>query len=62
MVNYKEFAPKCKDMIHELFTVKSLADKASLMQQGSFKEPENIEEINLSGLELFKVNIIVNLK
>lgn len=55
MVNYKEFAPKCKDMINELFTVRSLADKAALMQQGNFRPPENIEEINLSGLELFKV-------
>ena len=57
MVKYKEFAVKCKDMINELFTVKSLSDKATLMQTGSFKAPENLDEINLSGLDLFKVII-----
>jgi hypothetical protein len=57
MVKYKEFAVKCKDMINELFTVKSLSDKATLMQTGAFKPPENLDEINLSGLDLFKVRI-----
>jgi hypothetical protein len=31
MVNYKEFSFKCKDMIKELFSVKILADKATLI-------------------------------
>ena len=43
-------------MIRELFTVKSLADKAALIQSGTFKQPENLDDINLSSLELFKVN------
>ncbi|CDW82161.1 radial spoke protein 7 [Stylonychia lemnae] len=54
MVVYKEFAPKCRDMINELFTVKSLSDKSTLMQTGAFKPQENLDEINLSGLDLFK--------
>ena len=39
MVKYQEFAVKCKDMINELFTVKSLSDKSTLMQTGAFKPP-----------------------
>jgi hypothetical protein len=55
MVNYKEFSFKCKDMINELFTVKSLSDKATLVQTGVFKPPENLDEMQMSGLDLFKV-------
>lgn len=43
-------------MINELFTVKSLSDKATLLQTGAYKPAENLDEINLSGLDLFKVN------
>ena len=43
-------------MINELFTVKSLSDKATLLQTGAFKPADNLDEINISGLELFKVN------
>jgi hypothetical protein len=61
MVKYKEFALKCRDMINELFTVKSLSDKSTLIQTGAFKPPDNLEEINLSGLDLFKVSSWFNL-
>ena len=44
-------------MINELFTVKSLSDKSTLMQTGAFKPADNLDEINLSGLDLFKVSI-----
>jgi hypothetical protein len=57
MINYKEFSFKCRDMIRELFSVKILADKATLIQSGNFKPPENLEEINITPLELFKVKL-----
>ena len=57
MVNYKEFAVKAKDMINELFTVKTMSEKATLIQTGSFKPADNLEEINISSLELFKVSL-----
>lgn len=59
LVNYKEFSFKCKEYITELFSMKSLAEKASLIQQGAFKPAENLEEINLSKLDLFKVNFFL---
>lgn len=31
MVSYKEFSFKCRDMINELFSMKSLSEKASLI-------------------------------
>ncbi len=31
MVNYKEFAVKAKDMINDLFTVKTMSEKATLI-------------------------------
>ena len=55
-LNYREFAFKCKELINELFSMKSLSDKATLLQTGAFKPTENIEEINLSKLDLFKVS------
>ena len=55
MVNYKEFSFKCKDMIDELFSMKSLSEKASLIQQGAFKEAVELAQINISKLDLFKV-------
>jgi hypothetical protein len=58
MINYKVFSFKCRDMIKELFSVKILADKATLIQSGNFKAPENLEEINITPLELFKVRLI----
>jgi len=56
MVDYKEFSFKCRDMINELYSVKSLTDKAILLQNETFKPSENLEEINLSRLDLFKVS------
>lgn len=35
--------------------MKSLSDKAALLQSGAFKAPENIEEVNMTPLDLFKV-------
>ena len=37
--------------------MKSLSDKAHLLSSGAFKAPENIEEVNLTPLEMFKVRI-----
>jgi hypothetical protein len=44
-------------MINELFTVKSLAEKATLVQTGTYKPPANVEDISLSKLDLFKVSL-----
>jgi len=44
MINYKEFSFKCKDMIDELFSMKSLKDKSLLIQQGSYIKPDEHEE------------------
>ena len=55
MVNYKDFSIKCKHMIDELFSVKSIQDKAELIQSKLFQAPENLEEIQLSPLELFEL-------
>ena len=57
MVNYKEFSFKCKDMINELFTASSLIQKANLIQNGVYKPPENLDDIQLSSLDLFKVHL-----
>ena len=35
--------------------MKSLSEKASLIKQGTFKAPSNLEEISLTKLELFKI-------
>jgi hypothetical protein len=32
LVDYKDFSFKCKDYINELFSMKSLAEKAGLIQ------------------------------
>ena len=42
-------------MINELYSMKSISEKASLIQSGVYKIPENLDEINLTGLELFNV-------
>ena len=42
-------------MINELFCVKSLSDKSTLMQTGAYRPPDNLDEINLTGLDLFKL-------
>jgi hypothetical protein len=55
MIILKDFAFKCKEMINELFSMKSLNEKAMLLSSGTFMPPENLEEINLSKLDLFKV-------
>ena len=45
MVNYKDFSFKCKDMINELFTASSLIQKANLIQSGTYKPPESLDDI-----------------
>lgn len=55
LIDYREFALECKEMICQVFSVKSLSDKATLIQTGSFKVPENLGDFSLDGLELLKV-------
>lgn len=54
-VNYQEFAPKCKTLINDLFSMKAMSEKAALIAQGAFKQAENLDEVNMTKLELFKV-------
>jgi len=58
MVKYKDFAFKCKEAINELYSMKSLCDKATLLASGSFKPPADLAVLELSSLELFKVSSI----
>ena len=55
LVDYKEFSHKCKDYISELFSMKAMSEKATLIQQGTYKAPDNLDEINMSKLDLFKL-------
>ena len=52
-LNYKEFAKTCRQAIDELFSMKSLTEKAALLESKHFKAPANIEDIQLETLELF---------
>lgn len=54
LVNYKDFAYKCRDLIANMFSIKALQEKAALIENGTFKMPEKINSINVSKLELFK--------
>lgn len=54
-VNYVEFAKKCKEMIDELFSMKSLTEKAALIENKNYVAPKNLEEIDLTTLELFEL-------
>ena len=57
-IRYKEFSHKCKDMIEELFSMKSMSEKATLIKQGTFTAPDNLEEIKLTKLEMFNVSAL----
>jgi hypothetical protein len=57
MVNYKDFSFKCRDYINELFSMKSLSEKANLISIGTFTPSAGLAEINISKLDLFKVSI-----
>ncbi len=54
-VNYVEFAKKCRDMIDELFSVRSLTEKAAMIENKRYVPPKNLEEIDLTTLELFEL-------
>ncbi len=42
-------------MINELFSMKSIQEKADLIQNKLFQTPENLDEIQLTPLELFEL-------
>ena len=44
-LNYREFAKTCHQAIDELFSMKSLTEKAALIESRQFKPPANIEDI-----------------
>ena len=52
-LNYVEFAKTCRNAIDELFSMKSLTEKAVMVEAKQFKPQPNIEDIQLETLELF---------
>jgi Ca2+-binding EF-hand superfamily protein len=54
-VNYREFAGECKTLIEELFSMKSMSEKAELIQSHIYRAPENLDAIELTSLELFEL-------
>ncbi len=53
---YKEFATKCRDMIEDFFSMKSMSEKATMIKQGTFKIPDDLEQVLLTKLEMFSVS------
>ena len=54
-VNYREFAARCKGLIDELFSMKSISDKAELIASKQYSAPEGMDELKLTHLELFEL-------
>jgi len=52
-LNYMDFAKTCRIAIDELFSMKSLTEKAAMIEAKQFKAQPNIEDIQLDTLELF---------
>lgn len=44
-LNYREFAKTCRIAIDELFSMKSISEKAALIESHQFKAPADIEDI-----------------
>jgi hypothetical protein len=55
-VNYKNFSYKAKFIMEELFSLKSLIDKSTIIREGKVKY-EDADDVSLSKLELFKVSL-----
>lgn len=54
-VNYVEFAKKCKEMIDEIFSMKSITEKAVMIENKVYVEKPTLHEIDISTLDLFKL-------
>lgn len=54
-VNYVEFAKSSKQMIDELFSMKSITEKAVMIENHQYVSKPNLEEINITSLELFQL-------
>jgi len=52
-VNYVEFAKICKELIDELFSMKSITEKAVMIENKQYIPPLNLEELDVTALELF---------
>jgi hypothetical protein len=55
MVAYKQFALAAAGLIEEFFSTKSVCEKVQLIQNGIFKQREDLGHIPLTPLELFKI-------
>jgi Ca2+-binding EF-hand superfamily protein len=53
-VKYEEFAGKCKVMIEELFTMKTITEKANLIETKQYKPHANLDQIEVTNFELFE--------
>lgn len=54
-INYVEFAKKCKSLIDELFSMKSITEKSVLIENKIYTEKPNLDQIDISTLDLFKL-------
>jgi hypothetical protein len=52
-VQYVDFAKKCTTYISELFSMKSITDKAELIESKQYIPPKDLDFIELTNLELF---------
>ncbi len=60
-ISYKDFSFKCRDMIDDLFSMKALSEKASMIQKGTFEASSSLEEVQLTKLDMFKVSSVDSL-
>jgi Ca2+-binding EF-hand superfamily protein len=54
-VHYVDFAAKCTFLINELFSMKSVSEKAMLIESKVYQAPKDLEEISVTNLELFEL-------
>ena len=55
MVDYEKFSEVCTLMINDRFSVKSLSEKAFILQNASYKPSPHVDSVPLTELELFQI-------
>jgi Ca2+-binding EF-hand superfamily protein len=54
-INYREFSVKCREMIESLFSIKSITEKAELIEGKQFVPQADIDKVSKTPLELFEL-------
>ncbi len=54
-VQYIDFAKKVTAMINELFSMKSISEKAQLIENKQFQPAKDLDQIEMTNLELFQL-------